>query len=83
MNVPRLKQGLEAVPLLDGVAIVNSGAPVLFQGRAAGEVLVPLLATLDGLLNAEGLAAKLGMPVEHVERGLALLAERGLVEDSA
>ncbi|MDP1794016.1 MAG: hypothetical protein Q8K63_07740 [Acidimicrobiales bacterium] len=82
MNLPRLKQGLEVVPLLDGVAIVNGGAPVLFQGRAAGEVLVPLLGTLDGVLNAEGLAAKLDMPLPHVARGLALLTERGLVEEA-
>lgn len=83
MIVPRLKYGLEVVALTDGVAIVNGGAPVLFQGRAAGEVLVPLLATLDGILNAEGLAGKLDMPLAHVERGLALLTERGLIEESA
>ncbi len=82
MNVPRLRHGLEVVPLLDGIAVVNGGAPVLFQGRAAGEVLVPLLATLDGILNAEGLAGSLGMPLAHVERGLALLRERGLIEDA-
>ena len=80
MNVPRLRQGLEVVPLSDGIAVVNGGAPVLFQGRAAGEVLVPLLATLDGVLNAEGLAGTLGMPLDHVEKGLALLGERGLIE---
>jgi hypothetical protein len=83
MNVPRLKEGLEVVPLPDGIAVVNGGAPVLFQGRAAGEVLVPLLATLDGVLNAEGLASTLGMPADHVERGLALLRERGLIEDAS
>lgn len=82
MNVPRLKAGLEVVPMLDGIAVVNGGAPVLFQGRAAGEVLVPLLATLNGILNAEGLASTLGMPIGHVERGLALLSERGLIEEA-
>lgn len=82
MKVPKLKQGLEVVPLPDGIVVVNGGAPVLFQGRAAGEVLVPLLGTLDGVLNAEGLAHALDMPVEHVERGLALLRERGLIEDA-
>ncbi len=82
MNVPRLKEGLEVVPLPDGIAVVNGGAPVLFQGRAAGEVLVPLLATLDGILNAEGLASSLEMPLPHVEKGLALLDERGLIEEA-
>lgn len=82
MNVPRLREGLEVVPLVDGIAVVNGGAPVLFQGRAAAQVLVPLLASLDGVLNAEGLAATLAMPLAHVERGLALLRDRGLVEDA-
>lgn len=82
MNVPRLKHGLEVVSLLDGIAVVNAGAPVLFQGRAAGEVLVPLLGALDGLLNAEGLAGKLDMPLEHVVRGLTLLNERGLIQEA-
>jgi len=77
---PKLASGLEVVTLPDGVAIVNGGAPVLFQGRAATEVLVPVIAALDGVLNAEGLAAKLDMRVEHVERGLSLLAERNLLE---
>ncbi len=79
MSSAQLDHGLEVVALPDGIAIVNGGAPVLFQGRAATEVLVPLLAALDGLLNATGLAAHLGMRVEHVERGLALLADRGLL----
>lgn len=80
MSEPKLATGLEVVPLGDGIAIVNGGHPVLFQGRAANEVLVPLIAALDGLLNAQGLAAKLDMPIGHVERGLALLAERDLLE---
>ena len=79
MNQPRLDQGLEVVALADGIAVVNGGAPVMFQGRAANAVLVPLIAALDGSLNATGLSAQLGMPIEHVERGLALLAERGLL----
>lgn len=81
VTVPKLATGLEIVLLADGVAIVNGGAPALFQGRAATEVLVPVLAALDGVLNAEGLAAKLDMRIEHVERGLGLLAERGLLAD--
>ena len=80
MSAPRLAQGLEVVPLVDGIAVVNGGQPVLFQGRAATEVLVPLIAALDGELNAQGLAAALDMNVMHVERGLSLLAERGLIE---
>ncbi|MEY2397868.1 MAG: hypothetical protein QOJ00_1042 [Actinomycetota bacterium] len=81
MTTPKLAQGLEVVPLSDGVAIVNGGAPVLFQGRAAREVLVPVIGALEGALNAEGLAAKLDMRVEHVERALSLLADRGLLAD--
>jgi hypothetical protein len=76
---PRLDQGLEVVALSEGIAIVNGGSPVLFQGRAAAEVLTPLLSALDGSLNATGLAAQLGLPIEHVERGLRLLADRGLL----
>jgi hypothetical protein len=83
VKVPKLKQGLEVVPLPDGIAIVNGGAPVLFQGRAASEVLVPLLGALDGVLNAEGLALSLGIQIDHVARGLALLDERGLIEEAA
>jgi len=79
VSAPVLGQGLEVVALPDGIAVVNGGAPVLFQGRAASEVLVPLISALDGMLNSQGLAAKLEMPVEHVERGLTLLAERGLL----
>jgi hypothetical protein len=77
---PRLAQGLEVVTLPQGIAVVNGGAPVLFQGRAAGDVLLPLLGALDGVLNAEGLAAALDMPLSRVQRGLALLEERGLLE---
>jgi hypothetical protein len=80
VNPPRLATGLEVVPLLDGVAVVNGGSPALFQGRAATELLAPLLQVLDGLLNAEGLAATLNVPEAHVTRGLQLLAERGLLE---
>jgi hypothetical protein len=74
-----LAPGLEVVPLVDGIAIVNGGAPVLFQGRAAAEVLVPLIAAMDGVLNASGLALALDMPIARVERGLALLSERDLL----
>ena len=80
MSPPRLAIGLEVVGLPDGVAVVNGGAPALFQGRAATEVLVPLLHALDGLLNAAGLATALGLSEAHVERGLGLLRERGLLE---
>ena len=80
MNPPRLAVGLEVVPLVDGVVVVNGGPPALFQGRAATQLLVPLLQTLDGNLNAAGLAAALGVPEEHVARGLQLLADRGLLE---
>jgi hypothetical protein len=81
VNPPRLAQGLEVVSLVDGVAVVNGGPPALFQGRAATELLVPLLNALDGVLNAEGLAGALNLPEAHVTRGLQLLAERGLLED--
>ena len=80
MNPPRLAIGLEVVPLGDGVAVVNGGPPALVQGRAATELLVPLLNALDGSLNAAGLAAALGVPEAHVTRGLQLLADRGLLE---
>jgi hypothetical protein len=76
----RLAAGLEVVALPDGVAVVNGGPPALFQGRAATDVLVPLLSALDGQLNTAGLAAAVGLPEAHVERGLALLAEKGLLE---
>ena len=82
MNPPRLAQGLEVVQLHDGVVVVNGGPPALFQGRAATELLVPLLHALDGVLNAEGLAASLGVPEAHVARGLQLLADRGLLDDA-
>jgi DNA-binding IclR family transcriptional regulator len=62
------------------VAVVNGGPPALFQGRAATEVLVPLLNALDGSLNNAGLAGALGLPEAQVERGLALLDEQGLLE---
>lgn len=80
MNPPRLRTGLEVVPLVDGVAVVNGGPPALFRGRAATELLVPLLHALDGALNNEGLASLLGVPAASVARGLEVLAERGLLE---
>jgi hypothetical protein len=76
----RLAGGLEVVALPDGVAVVNGGPPALFHGRAAKELLLPLLAALEGNLNAHGLAEAIGIPEEHVERGLQLLTERGLLE---
>ncbi|MEY2470410.1 MAG: hypothetical protein QOF21_3108 [Actinomycetota bacterium] len=79
VTTPMLAPGLEVVVIPDGIAVVNGGPPVLFQGRAANEVLVPLLNALDGVLNAQGLATQIGIPTAHVERGLALLEERGLL----
>jgi DNA-binding IclR family transcriptional regulator len=43
---------------------------------------VPLINALDGTLNAHGLSELLGIPEEHVARGLQLLADRGLLETS-
>ena len=80
MTPPKLAAGLEVVPMNDGVAVVNGGPPALFQGRAATELLGPLLNALNGALNAEGLSAALGVPEAHVTRGLEILAERGLLE---
>jgi hypothetical protein len=80
VNPPRLAAGLEVVPLNDGVAVVNGGSPALFHGRAAVELLVPLINALDGTLNAHGLSERLAIPEEHVARGLQLLADRGLLE---
>ena len=80
MSTPRLAVGLEVVPLLDGIAVVNGGPPALFHGRAATELLIPLINALNGTLNAHGLAELLGIPEPHVERGLQLLTERGLLE---
>ena len=80
MSAPKLAHGLEVVPLHDGVAVVNGGPPALFQGRAAREVLVPLLSVLNGTHEVDRLAEMLGLPQAHVERGLQLLAERGLLE---
>ena len=80
MNPPKLLTGLEVVPLPDGTAVVNGGPPVIFQGRAASELLVPLLHAIDGELNAAGIASKIGAPEEHVARGLQLLADRDLLE---
>lgn len=80
MSTPRLAVGLEVVPLLDGIAVVNGGPPALFHGRAATELLIPVINALNGTLNAHGLAELLGIPEQHVERGLQLLAERGLLE---
>jgi hypothetical protein len=77
---PRLAVGLEVVPLIDGIAVVNGGAPALFHGRAATELLIPLINALDGMLNAHGLSELLGIPEQHVARGLQLLADRGLLE---
>lgn len=80
VNPPRLLTGLEVVSLVDGVAVVNGGPPVLFQGRAATELLVPLLNAIDGILNTEGLSSAIDASPEHVARGLQLLADRGLLE---
>lgn len=82
MTGPRLAEGLEVVQLANGVAVVNGGPPVLFQGRAVNRILLPLLAALDGTLNAAGLAAKLDLAPHHVERALELLAQKGLLQDA-
>ena len=82
MSPQRLAGGLEVVVLPDGVAVVNGGPPALFHGRAAKELLIPLLGALNGSLNAHGLSELLDIPEQHVERGLQLLDERGLLEES-
>lgn len=65
----------------DGVALVNGGPPIRFRGRAANEVLVPLLRTLDGELSPSGLAARLGLKSDHVDRALQILRDHDLLED--
>ena len=80
MSGRRLAPGLEVVTIPDGVAVVNGGPPVLFLGRAATEVFIPLLAALDSGLNVLELADRTGLALAHVERGLSLLDERALLE---
>ena len=80
MSGRQLAAGLEVVTIPDGVAVVNGGPPVLLQGRAATEVFVPLLAALGEGLSALELAERTGLQLAHVERGLSLLEERGLLE---
>jgi len=80
MSGPRLRTGVEVVPLPDGVVIVNAGPPVRFRGRAATDVLRPVLDVLDGDLTAAGLAARLGIKSAHVERALAILRDHDLLE---
>lgn len=80
MSRARLRTGIEVVPLPDGVVLVNGGPPVRFRGRAAKEVLVPLLQVLDGELTAEGIAARLGVKSAHVDRALQVLHDHNLLE---
>ena len=80
MSGPRLRTGVEVVPLPDGIVLVNAGSPVRFRGRAANEVLVHLLGALDGELTPAGLAARLGLKSAHVERALSVLDQHGLLE---
>lgn len=80
MTGPRLRTGIEVVPMVDGVVLVNAGPPVRFRGRAANEVLVPLLQALDGELTAAALAARLGLKTAHVDRALQVLTDHDLLE---
>ena len=80
MSAPRLRAGLEVVALPDGVVVVNGGPPVRFRGRAATEVLAPLLRVLDGELDPSGLADRLNAKPGHVERALGILADHDLLE---
>ena len=80
MSAPRLRTGIEVVPLPDGVALVNGGPPVRFRGRAANDVLVPLLRALDGELSPSGLAQRLALKSAHVDRALQILSEHDLLE---
>ena len=80
MSGPRLRTGLEVVRLPDGVVVVNAGPPVRFRGRAAIEVLLPVLAALDGDLPGAALAARLGLESAHVDRALEVLRQHHLLQ---
>lgn len=80
MTAPRLRTGLEVVLLPDGVVIVNAGPPVRFRGRAASDVVRPLLEALDGQLEPSALAARLALKPAHVDRALTILRDHDLLE---
>ncbi|HVE95294.1 MAG TPA: hypothetical protein VNB24_10250 [Acidimicrobiales bacterium] len=80
MTGPQLRTGVEFVALPDGVVIVNAGPPVRFRGRAAIDVLRPVLGALDGTLTPPALADQLELKPAHVERALGILREHDLLE---
>ncbi|MFE0203403.1 hypothetical protein [Streptomyces sp. NPDC058985] len=64
----------------EALVIQGSGRRHVLRGRAAGKLLPGLLPLLDGSRDAVEVAAELDVPVDFVERVLALLGERDLLD---
>ncbi|WFF02777.1 TOMM precursor leader peptide-binding protein [Micromonospora sp. WMMD964] len=79
----RLCRGLAVVPTEESLVVQGSGPRHVFRGRAAGTLLPRLLPLLDGSRDRQEIAAELGLPPERLDRPLALLDQRGLLESAA
>lgn len=80
---PRLLPGLVPVPAGDGLVVAGGHAPQMFRGGAATTLLPRLLAILDGSATIAELAVRLETAEPAIAAIVALLRERGLVEEGA
>ncbi|MBM7494280.1 SagB-type dehydrogenase family enzyme [Micromonospora luteifusca] len=76
----RLSRGLAALPTDESFIVQGSGPRHVFRGRAATALLPRLFPLLDGSRSREEVAAELGFTPARLDRPLALLDQRGLLE---
>jgi hypothetical protein len=77
---PRLRPGLVAVALPDGLLVHGGAQRQVFRGRAAVGLLPRLLPLLDGTATADDLAEQIGSSPAQLGQALDLLSSRGLIE---
>jgi SagB-type dehydrogenase family enzyme len=76
---PRLRAGVAAVPVGDGIIFDGGPKRQHFGGRTARDVLPRLLSLLDGTHDEQALARHLDLPLTHVRQLLQALEQRDLL----
>lgn len=82
-RLPRLRHGIRFVNLPDGIQFDGGPEREVLRGPATRTLLPRLLPLLDGAHDVAGLAEAVGREVALIERVLALLHLRGLLEEGS
>lgn len=81
-HYPCLRPGLVILPAGDGLLIEGAAKRQWLRGQSARDLLPRLLPILDGSHDLESIAAELPITPAHAAKAIAVLQDRGLVQDS-